>query len=139
MGQQQLLLLVLTSIIVGLAVLAGLQAFDQGQTRANQDALIQDAVRIFTDAKGYVARPSHLGGVDDFNGITFSVLKRDTSGASYDGLSDPVTTTPNGECAIDSQTASTLTVSCESDAAAVTLTFDYGSDPEIQSTSVSVK
>jgi hypothetical protein len=52
MGQQQLLLLVLTSIIVGLAVLAGLQAFEQKQTQANQDALIQDAVRLFADAKG---------------------------------------------------------------------------------------
>jgi hypothetical protein len=52
MGQQQLLLLVLSTIIAGLAVLASLQAFDQKQTRANQDALIQDALRIFSDAKG---------------------------------------------------------------------------------------
>jgi hypothetical protein len=139
MGQQQLLLLVLSTIIVGLGVLAGLQAFDQKQTRANQDALIQDALRLFADAKGSVARPSHMGGVADFSAVTLATLNRDTSATSEYGLSGPVTTTPNGECAIESQTATTLTVACESDAATVTLSFDYEEDPEIQSTTVSVK
>jgi len=85
MGRQQLLLLVLSSIIVGLAVLAGIQAFDQKQVQANQDALIQDAVRLFADAKGAVARPSHMGGVADFTGVTLSALNRETTTASCEG------------------------------------------------------
>jgi hypothetical protein len=39
MGQQQLLLLVLSAMIVGLAVLAGIEAFDQGERQATRDAL----------------------------------------------------------------------------------------------------
>jgi hypothetical protein len=80
-----------------------------------------------------------MGGVADFSAVTLATLHRDTSTATYEGLSDPVTTTPNGECAITSQATSTLTVACESDAATVTLSFDYEENPEIQSTTVSVK
>lgn len=64
MGQQQLLLLVLSTVIVGLAVVAGIEAFDQGQRQATQDALIQRAVSIGTGIVTAHSKPSQLGGID---------------------------------------------------------------------------
>ena len=65
MGQQQLLLLVLSTVIVGLATVAGIQAFDQGQSQAANDALTQRAVSIASDIQGQANKPSQLGGLPD--------------------------------------------------------------------------
>ena len=46
MGQQQLLLLVLGIVIVGLAVVVGIQAFSENQKQANADQMVNDAIRI---------------------------------------------------------------------------------------------
>ena len=64
MGQQQLLLLVLATVIVGLATVAGIQAFDENQTQAAQDALVQRGTTIMSDIKGELNKPADLGGVD---------------------------------------------------------------------------
>jgi len=63
MGQQQLLLLVLSTVIVGLATVAGIQAFDEGQTQANQDAISQRALTIGSDIYAASQKPSQLGGI----------------------------------------------------------------------------
>jgi len=64
MGQQQLLLLVLSTVIVGLATVAGIQAFDENQQQATQDALVQRGADIASEIKGIAAKPSQLGGLD---------------------------------------------------------------------------
>ena len=64
MGQQQLLLLVLATVIVGLATVAGIQAFEQGSTRAEADALTQTAVKIASDIQAKTEEPSQFGGYD---------------------------------------------------------------------------
>lgn len=64
MGQQQLLLLVLSTVIVGLATVAGIEAFSEGQRQATQDALTQRAVSIGTDILAAHQKPSQLGGID---------------------------------------------------------------------------
>jgi hypothetical protein len=64
MGQQQLLLLVLATVIVGLATVAGIQAFEQGQVRANQDALTSTAVKIASDIQARAKEPTQFGGYD---------------------------------------------------------------------------
>lgn len=64
MGQQQLLLLVLATIIVGLATVAGIQAFDEGQTQAAQDALVQRGIEIGNDVYAATQRPGQFGGID---------------------------------------------------------------------------
>jgi hypothetical protein len=63
MGQQQLLLLVLATVIVGLATVAGIQAFDEGRTQATQDALQQRALAIGSDVYAATEKPDQLGGV----------------------------------------------------------------------------
>ena len=62
MGQQQLLLLVLGIVIVGLAVVVGIQAFGENQKKANADALVNDGVRIASDAQAWALKPAAFGG-----------------------------------------------------------------------------
>ncbi len=62
MGQQQLLLLVLGIVIVGLAVVVGIQAFGENQKKANADALVNDGVRIASDAQAWALKPKAFGG-----------------------------------------------------------------------------
>lgn len=64
MGQQQLLLLVLSTVIVGLATVAGIQAFQENEGRATQDALVQRAVSIGTDILAAHQAPPQLGGIN---------------------------------------------------------------------------
>jgi hypothetical protein len=64
MGQQQLLLLVLATVIVGLATVAGIEAFDENQQQAAQDVITQRGVDIAADMQGLVSKPVQLGGVD---------------------------------------------------------------------------
>lgn len=67
MGQQQLLLLVLSTVIVGLATVAGIQAFSENQEQATQDALVQRGLTIASDIKAAVNKPAQLGGPSSFN------------------------------------------------------------------------
>jgi len=67
MGQQQLLLLVLSTVIVGLATVAGIQAFSENQAQASQDALVQRGTSIASDIKGLQGKPDQLGGIDLIN------------------------------------------------------------------------
>jgi hypothetical protein len=64
MGQQQLLLLVLSTVIVGLATVAGIQAFSENQEQATRDALSQRALTIASDINALAAEPTQMGGVD---------------------------------------------------------------------------
>ena len=62
MGQQQLLLLVLGVVIVGLAVVVGINAFSENQVRSNADAMVNDALRIASDLQAYALKPEQFGG-----------------------------------------------------------------------------
>lgn len=62
MGQQQLLLLVLGIVIVGIAVVAGIQAFSEGKAKSERDAAASDAMRIVSDAQAWKLKPDAFGG-----------------------------------------------------------------------------
>jgi hypothetical protein len=62
MGQQQLLLLVLGIVIVGLAVVAGINAFDENQQKSSEDALTNEAFRLASDAKAWYNKPTQYDG-----------------------------------------------------------------------------
>ena len=77
MGQQQLLLLVLGIVIVGLAVVAGIQAFRENQRKAQIDVYTEQAVRIASNALAWKARPRATGGGQDgyaMAGLTLTQL-----------------------------------------------------------------
>ena len=62
MGQQQLLLIILGVIIVGIAIAVGLQLFQAGSVGANMDAIVNDIMNISGHAEQYRIRPESMGG-----------------------------------------------------------------------------
>ena len=60
MGQQQLLLLVLVSVIVGLATVAGINAYQESQKQSAINHITQKAIEIATSVQEYAARPDYL-------------------------------------------------------------------------------
>jgi len=75
MGQQQLLLVILVTIIVGIATVVAINTFGAAADSANLDAVRQDMASIAASAQGYFMKPTMLGGGGkEFNNITFDHL-----------------------------------------------------------------
>ncbi len=70
MGQQQLLLLVLAAVIVGLAVVTGINMFGTNAAQANEDAIRNDLITLAGEAQAWYRRPVALGG----GGNSFAAL-----------------------------------------------------------------
>jgi hypothetical protein len=106
MGQQQLLLLVLGIVIVGLAVVVGIQAFSENQKKANGDAIVNDAIRIASDIQAWKLKPQAFGGgadQADFTGVTLSQIGYSLdSGGDYSNL--------NGTFEFDGTPGATVTI-----------------------------
>ena len=69
MGQQQLLLIVLGVIIVGIAVVVGINVFTASSKNANRDAVISDLTTLAAMAQQYYRKPTAMGGGgNDFTG-----------------------------------------------------------------------
>ncbi len=86
MGQQQLLLLVLGIVIVGVAVVAGIQAFGDGSRKADKDALASEALSLVGDVQAWKAKPAAFGGgtsAVSFTGVSFAALGRPTTNGRY--------------------------------------------------------
>jgi hypothetical protein len=99
MGQQQLLLLVLGIVIVGLAVVVGIQAFGENQKKANADALVNDGVRIASDAQAWALKPQAFGGPaagEDLSDVTFLDLGYTATGGTYTNLNGSFTIAASG-------------------------------------------
>jgi Tfp pilus assembly protein PilE len=62
MGQQQLLLIVLGVIIVGIAIAVGISMFKTNARNSNRDAVINDMNNIAALAQQYYRKPSSMGG-----------------------------------------------------------------------------
>ncbi|AXI99768.1 hypothetical protein CYPRO_0483 [Cyclonatronum proteinivorum] len=69
MGQQQLLLVILVTIIVGIATVVAINIFGSSAEQANQDAVRQDMITMAAQAQAWYARPAMLGGGErDYQG-----------------------------------------------------------------------
>src|SRR5258707_3965301 len=62
MGQQQLLLIILGVIIVGIAIAVGITMFSSSSVQANKDAIVNDLNNLAADAYQYRIRPTTMGG-----------------------------------------------------------------------------
>jgi len=62
MGQQQLLLIVLGVIIVGIAVVVGINVFTASSKNANRDAVISDLTTLASMAQQHFRKPTAMGG-----------------------------------------------------------------------------
>ncbi len=81
MGQQQLLLIVLGIIIVGIAIAVGVNMFQQSAVDTNRQAVISDLANLAAKAQRYYRTPRELGGgAQSFDG--FSLGRLDTGNAN---------------------------------------------------------
>ncbi|MDK9700550.1 MAG: hypothetical protein OEM52_10440 [bacterium] len=77
MGQQQLLLIVLGVIIVGIAVVVGINLFGSSAKQANEDAVVQECLGIISASQQWVRKPTALGGPaaqNDYTNFDFSII-----------------------------------------------------------------
>jgi len=62
MGQQQLLLIVLGVIIVGIAIVAGIKIFETQSEESTKDEIVAHCVNIASHAQQYFKKPKEMGG-----------------------------------------------------------------------------
>ena len=75
MGQQQLLLLVLSVIIVGIAVVIGISMFNDQAASSNLDSVSADLMHLASRSQQYYSRPLSMGGGGNaFTGVTLAIL-----------------------------------------------------------------
>lgn len=73
MGQQQLLLVILVTIIVGIATVVAINTFGSAADASNLDAVRNDVAAIASAAQGFYMKPEMLaGGGRTFTGIGFN-------------------------------------------------------------------
>jgi hypothetical protein len=89
MGQQQLLLIILGVIIVGIAVAVGITMFKTNAVSANRYALVGDMTNLAARAQQFYRRPVSLGG----GGGAFDASKGATAAFK---LSTKEKSNPNG-------------------------------------------
>ncbi|MFI5237445.1 MAG: hypothetical protein ACHQLA_05885 [Ignavibacteriales bacterium] len=69
MGQQQLLLIVLGVIIVGIAVVVGINLFNANAEESTKDGVVSDCTNLGAMAQQYYKKPTSMGGGgNDFTG-----------------------------------------------------------------------
>ncbi len=106
MGQQQLLLVILVTIIVGIATVVAINTFSSAMSSSNKDAVRTDLATIATNAHAYYAKPKMLGGGGhSFDGFTFHTIAFPATEVTEDGLH---ARNANGIYHIYSATASAL-------------------------------
>ena len=99
MGQQQLILLVLATVIVGIAIVVGIRAFTENDAKANADAMMQDAVRMANDIQAWVKKPAPFGGAaagEDWQDATFGDIGYAATAGTYTNLNGAFTLAANG-------------------------------------------
>jgi hypothetical protein len=75
MGSQQLLLIVLTMLLVGVALAIAISLFQANAVESSRNALIEDMLSLAGRAREYYSRPVRLGGGNrDFTNVTINIL-----------------------------------------------------------------
>jgi len=96
MGTQQLLLIVVGVVLVGIMIAVGLFMFRDQAAATNRDSLSNDLVQLAASAQKYHRRPSTFGGGgNSFNNLTLDKLttRPRTANGTYALSPDPVPST----------------------------------------------
>ena len=101
MGQQQLLLLAISIVIAAIAILAGIEAVQQGLLQSAADRLVERNLAVASSAVAWKTRK------DPFDGGDESYLGLETNGMARLSLND---STDAGVVGITSATESTLEI-----------------------------
>jgi len=99
-GQQQLLLLVLGVVLVGIAVVVGIEYFDENRLKAHSDSEYYMIIDFATRAQTWKATPQLLGGGDNGNPADFSGFTVELIGLRKSGGPDttPFVNIPGSGC-----------------------------------------
>lgn len=90
MGQQQLLLIVLGVIIVGIAVVLGIAIFRQSAIDQKRDMLINEGITVANNAREYFHKPNTYGGGQyTFTGWEIPSQLLTTANGSYTAIVSP--------------------------------------------------
>lgn len=82
MGQQQLMLLLLVTVVVGIMTVVAITLFDNALSESNKDIIRQDMMEAATIGQLYFKRPIAMGGGGGtFNSITLNEVQLDTANA----------------------------------------------------------
>jgi hypothetical protein len=77
MGQQQLLLIVLGVIIVGIAIVVGINLFNANAEESTKDSIVTQGTNIGAMAQQYYKKPTALGGGgNNFAGFDTNVFDK---------------------------------------------------------------
>jgi hypothetical protein len=94
MGQQQIILLVLGAIIVGIAIAVGITMFQASNISTNKDAMINDMNNLVGNAQAFYLKPVFLGGGNhSFIGYKIPSKMKQTENGTYTLTSAPTMTT----------------------------------------------
>jgi hypothetical protein len=94
MGQQQLLLIIVGVIIVGIAIAVGIFLFSGKSISSNKDAIINDLMNLGQHAYRYKLRPEPLGGGGrSYTGFTLPAQLTTNENATYSTTATPTTIT----------------------------------------------
>ena len=113
MGQQQLLLIILGVIIVGIAIAVGLSLFSAQSVQSNRDAIINDLNNLAAQAYQFRIRPTSMGGGQgDYTTFAIPTKMKTNENATY---SSAPTTNQIVFTAVSAQNASnSVTVTIDS-------------------------
>ena len=87
MDQQQLLLIILVTIIAGVATVVAIPTFGDAADQSNIEAVRYDMINVGASTQGYFIKPTGLrGGGKDFTDMTFRDIGFPANSLSADGL-----------------------------------------------------
>jgi hypothetical protein len=90
MGQQQLVLIILGVIVVGIAIAVGISLFFGTSVTSNRDAIINDLLNISQYAYRYRLRPEPMGGGGrSYIGLFIPATMADNDNATYTFVAAP--------------------------------------------------
>ncbi len=114
MGQQQLLLIILGVIIVGIAIAVGLSLFSAQSIQANKDAIINDLNNIAAHAYQFKIRPTSMGGGSGaYTGYTIPTKMATNENATF--AATPAASSVTVVATSVQNTTNTITVVVDSD------------------------
>ena len=112
MGQQQLLLIILSVIIVGIAIAVGINMFQTNAIDSNRQAIISDVMNLGAKAHRYYRTPTALaGGGQNFQGFYLSAKEATNANGQFIATAtDPGQTLGDVTATADSISTSALTI-----------------------------
>ena len=106
MGQQQLLLVILVTILVGIATVVAINVFGESAEQSNGDAVRQDLLAAASQAQAIWSKPTQLGGAGgDFTDMTEEELLQQLRipGSRNTGTTDPDSPVDDGKDYVENE------------------------------------